>query len=161
MASTEGADQTLTLPTRGTEARGRALYKARSRLLGGETILITADGPGGRDAFQVQLPGGTAVVRSGWFALRRLTGAPTLPVLAHQEGRHQVITIHPALPSVTPNPVDDLDRCREAITPLLERFVREHPEQCYTLTFPRRGQTTSTVRVPSEQRPRPGTDHPA
>jgi len=44
----QGADQTLTLPTRGTEARGRALYKARSRLLGGETILITADGPGGR-----------------------------------------------------------------------------------------------------------------
>jgi lauroyl/myristoyl acyltransferase len=122
-----------------TEPRGSVLYEARSRLLDGGTILITADGPSGRDAFQVKLPGGTAVVRSGWFALRRLTSAPTLPVLVHQEGRHQVITIHPALPSVTPNSGDDLDRCREVITPLLERFVREHPEQCYTLTFPSGG----------------------
>ena len=122
----------------GTEAGGSVLHKARRRLLDGKTVSITADGNDGRLAFQVHFPGATLVVRSGWIALRRLTGAPTLPVLSHQDGRQQVITIHPALPAVVSDPTDDLDRCREVITRLLERFVREHPEQCYTLTFPRR-----------------------
>jgi lauroyl/myristoyl acyltransferase len=125
----------LSLSQGGKSALGGVLYEARRVLLEGGTIYITADGGRGREAFRLPVPGTPVIVRSGWLALCRHTGATVLPVLTHLEGRTQVVTIHPALPPIGRHPAQGLEACREALRELLDRYVREHPEQCYSLVF--------------------------
>ena len=112
----------------------RLLYRARQILLDGGTVFINADGTG-REAFSVPVPGGRMVIRKGWLALRRGTGAPVLPVLSRMDGRTQVVTIHPALPPLSADPVLDRESCRSALGDLLCDYVRRFPEHCYWLTF--------------------------
>jgi lauroyl/myristoyl acyltransferase len=125
---------TLTLLTE-AGGEGVVLYRARRLLLDGGTIYVLADGQSGREAFRVALPGGLAYIRSGWFALRRQCGVPVLPVLTHLEGRTHVITIYPPLPAPIADAGADLEVCREALTALLEGYVRRFPEQCSALMF--------------------------
>jgi hypothetical protein len=108
-------------------ARGGILRRACRLLLDGEIVCMTADGFG-REAFRVPLPGGPAVVRSGWLSLREHGSAEALPMLAHRIGRKQVITIHPPLPR-------GADACKEVLGRLLGDYVRRFPAQCYTLAF--------------------------
>jgi len=115
---------------------GSVLYRACRILRKGGTIFISADGAAGREAFRVPVPGGPVVVRSGWLALRRHTGAQVLPVLTHMEDRTQVVTIHPPLPPLDQDLAADQRACREVLGALLEGHVRRFPEQCYTLAFP-------------------------
>ena len=129
----QGAGATAAAP-RGAPSRAGVLYRARQILLAGGNVLITADGPG-TIAFEVPLPGGPARVRGGWLLLRQSTGAPVLPVLSHLEGHTQVVTIHPALPPLDPDPVRDLEVCRGALERLLADYVERYPEQCYMLAF--------------------------
>jgi len=117
------------------ESRMAGLYRARRLLLDGGTLFITADGPFGSEAFRVPLPGGAMVIRSGWLALRRHTRAPTLPVLTYLDGRKRVVTIHPPLPPAEGDLLEDLGRCRNVLSPLLEEYVRRFPEQCRSLAF--------------------------
>lgn len=120
-----------------SEGRGawlRRLYHARRILLAGENIFISADGAGAA-AFSVPVPGGPVIIGAGWLALRRATGAPVLPVLSHMEGRRQVVTIHPPLPALDPDPIVDVEACRQALGRLLNEHVRRVPEQCYSLVF--------------------------
>jgi lauroyl/myristoyl acyltransferase len=116
------------------------LYDAWKRLRAGGTVYITADGELGREAFRVPLPGGPALIREGWLALRRATGARTLPVLARREGRMRVLTIYPALPAPARDPVVDRAACARALAPILEDYVRRFPAQCWSLAlWPRHG----------------------
>ena len=114
---------------------GGTLYRARRRLLDGDAIYITADGTG-REAFAVPIPGGpTLSIKSGWLVLRRDCGVPVLPVMAHMEGSTQVITIHPPLPAVDLDPRRDVVLCRDVLSTLLARYVRDFPAQCCRLVF--------------------------
>ena len=65
----------------------------------------------------MDLPGGALIIRAGWLALRRLTRAPTLPVLAHRDGKRHVIVVHPALPPPDADPARDAEQCRTALAP--------------------------------------------
>jgi len=114
------------------ESRGALLYQARRFLLDGGVVYVAAGG-WGREAFVVQLPGGAARVRSGWFILRRGCGVPVLPVLARLSGQTLVITIHPPLPPPVPDAAADLEACRARIAPLLEDYLRRFPQQCFAL----------------------------
>jgi lauroyl/myristoyl acyltransferase len=76
------------------------------------------------------------IIRLGWLSLCRLTGARVIPVVTHLEGRTQVITIHPALPSPDPGEADPLATWREIMTVLVSDYVRRFPEQCPVLVFP-------------------------
>jgi lauroyl/myristoyl acyltransferase len=125
----------LASPRGDRAAWGSALYQARRALLDGGAIYILADGSSGTEAFRVPLPGGPIIIRSGWIALSRQTGATVLPVLSHLEGYTQVVTIHPALPLLDPDPVRGLESCREALGALLASHVRQFPEQCPTVAF--------------------------
>jgi lauroyl/myristoyl acyltransferase len=58
-----------------------------------------------------------------------------LPVTAHIEGRTQVITIHPPIPAVDRDPQRDVALCRDVLAALLDRYVRDYPEQCCRLVF--------------------------
>lgn len=115
--------------------RGLALVELLGRLRAGELVFMTADGAEGREAFRVPLPGRDLIVRAGWFALRQRTGCPVLPVLTHMEGGTRVVTVHPPLPAVDPDPSRDGEACRAALAPLLEEYVRRFPEQCLALAF--------------------------
>ena len=130
------ARDAVRLPDGTARDRLTGLYQIRELLRGGALVFLAADGPFGREAFRFDLPGGPLVVRRGWLALRRVTQAPTLPVLAHRDGKRHVIVIHPALPS----PAGDVERdavvCREALTPLIETYVRRFPAQCRYLALP-------------------------
>ena len=106
------------------------LYRARRMLLDGGALFILADSRVGRATFAMPLPGGPMIVRSGWLTLCRLTGARVIPVMTHLEGRTQVITIHPALPTPPPGGADPLAMWREIITVLVSDYVRRFPEQC-------------------------------
>ena len=76
------------------------------------------------------------IIRSGWLSLYRQTGARVLPVVTHLEGRTQVITIHPALPTPLPDDVDPLGAWRDILVALVRDYVRQFPEQCPVLVFP-------------------------
>lgn len=128
------ASDTLTLGGN-SASKGAVLYRARRLLLDGGTLYVPAEHGSGREAFQVALPGALAGIKLGWFVLRRQCAVPVLPVLAHLEGRTQVITICPPLPPPDPNQARDLEVCRVRLAALLEDYVRRFPEQCYALTF--------------------------
>jgi hypothetical protein len=112
------------------------LYRIRDLLRDGALVFLPVDGPNGREAFRLDLPGGPLIARAGWIALRRLTRVPTLPVLLHREGRRRVIVIHPALPPPAGDLARDAAQCRTVLTPLLEEYVRRFPTQCRYLAFP-------------------------
>ena len=117
-------------------ALAATLYLARTRLLEGETVYMAADGARGRLAFVVTFPGGTEhPIRAGWLRLRRDCRVPVLPVVGHMDGRTQVITIHPPLPAPDPDPARDMVVCRDAVTAILDAFVRRFPEQCCGLVY--------------------------
>ena len=125
------------LSVSGEEPRLRlpGLYEASRRLRAGESVYITADGEVGREAFRVPLTGGHAIIRGGWLALRRATGATTLPVLVRREGRIRVVTIHPALPVPANDPVIDDTACARHLAPILQDYVRRFPAQCWSLAL--------------------------
>ncbi len=106
-----------------------ALHQARRHLVGHGLVHVLATGPWGAEAFRIPLPGGPVIIRDGWLALRRLTGATTLPLLAHEEGRRRVITIHPPLPPVPPDSREDADACRPILTDVLRSYLRRFPDQ--------------------------------
>jgi len=112
------------------------LYRARRMLLDGGALFILADSRVGRATFAVPLPGGPMIIRSGWLTLCRLTGARVIPVMTHLEGRTQVITIHPALPTPAPGDADPPATWREIITGLVNDYVGRFPEQCPYLASP-------------------------
>jgi lauroyl/myristoyl acyltransferase len=115
--------------------RALGLLRLRQLLLSGETVAITADARSGRPAMWVPVPGGLMPLRSGWFMLRRQTGATTLPVLAHLEGSRQVVTVHPPLPPPVPDIDADRERCRVAMSEILGDYARRHPAQAFSLAF--------------------------
>lgn len=110
------------------------LYRARRILLDGGRIFIAAESLAGRELFHVPLSGGPLPIRAAWLTLHRMTGAPILPVLTHLEGRAQVVTIHPALPTFGSDPVD-IPRLRAALASLLQDYVDQFPEQCAGIVF--------------------------
>jgi lauroyl/myristoyl acyltransferase len=114
----------------------QGLNRLRGLLRKGSVIYLTADGPFGREAFRIDLPGRPLVVRAGWLALRRLSGAPTFPVLTHRHRGHRVIVVHPPLPAPQPDPVRDAESCRLALAPIVLDYVRRFPAQCRYLAFP-------------------------
>jgi lauroyl/myristoyl acyltransferase len=111
-------------------SRADALYRLRESAMAGGIAMIMGTAGVGRVLFELPLPGRPLVVRGGWFALRRTTGLPTLPVLGHWERRRWVVTIHPALPAPGPDENRDREQCREALIGLLTPFVSRYPEQC-------------------------------
>ncbi len=115
--------------------RARELYRARRFLLQGHTLFITGDGRIGKELFRIPVPGGDAVIRRGWWILRRQTKAPTLPVLNHSEGSRVTVTIYPPLPSPDPDAARDLDMCREHLSVVITQYVRRFPGQCLSLAF--------------------------
>jgi lauroyl/myristoyl acyltransferase len=122
------------------------LYQIRELVRQGSLVYLTADGPFGREAFRVDLPGGPLILRQGWLALRRLARVPTIPVLAHRRGNRYVITVHPPLPPTESDPEADIARCRAALAPLVEAYVRQFPEQCRYLAFPLASRGPARVR---------------
>ena len=125
------------------------LYRARRMLLDGGTLFIMADSWVGRELFRVPLPGGPAVIRSGWLTLRRQTGARVVPVSTHLEGRTQIITVHPPLPEPRDGDDDAPDRWRAIVSELMADYLRRFPDQCPVLAFP------PTVLVRTRPRPDP------
>jgi hypothetical protein len=122
----------------GGAAAGRlpALLQIRELLRAGELVNLAADGPYGREAFRVPLPGGPLIARSGWLTLRRLTRAATLPVFIHRDGRRRVIVLHPPLPPPVPDVAADAAACRAALAPLIRAYTARFPAQCRYLAFP-------------------------
>lgn len=115
------------------------LYRARRLLLDGGALFTIADGWVGGEAFRVSLPGGRPlIIRAGWLTLSRQTGARVLPVTTHLEGRVQVITIHPPLPTPGPHDVDLPSTWPDILGALVKDYVWRFPEQCAALPFPRR-----------------------
>jgi lauroyl/myristoyl acyltransferase len=125
------------LPEGDPRTRLAGLLRIRQLLQHGALVYVTADGPFGSEAFRIDLAGGPLVVRSGWLALRRSTGVPTLPVLTYCDGRRRVIVIHPPLPVPADDALADRAACRMALTPLVEAYVDRHPTQCRWLAMPR------------------------
>jgi lauroyl/myristoyl acyltransferase len=123
-------------PDGAPQDRLRGLYQIRDLLQSGGLVYLTAEGPFGREAFRVDLPGGPMIVRAGWLALRHLTRAPTFPVLTHRDGKRQVIVIYPALPPPAGDRARDAAQCRAVLAPLVESYVRRFPEQCRYLALP-------------------------
>jgi lauroyl/myristoyl acyltransferase len=128
------APQPTYVRLRDTASRAAGLYELVRRLQDGSIVVLAADGFG-RQEFSVPLPGRDMRVRSGWYSLRRLTGAPTFPVLHHWSQGQHIIQIHPPLPP----PEADLERdrqvCQAQLTGVLRGFVQAYPEQCVSLAF--------------------------
>jgi lauroyl/myristoyl acyltransferase len=116
-------------------SRATMLYRAHQVLRQGGMVYMTADTgrSKGREAFRLSIHGRDVVVKPGWLALRRETGATVLPVLAHLDGRTGVVTIHPPLPPPGPDLASDSAACRESLERLLVGYARHFPEQCWSV----------------------------
>ena len=115
-------------------SRATMLHRAQQVLRDGGTVYTTADTVpegAGREAFRLVIRGKDLVVRSGWLALQRRTGAAVLPVLAHLDGRRVIVMIHPPLP----RPGLDPTACRETLERLLSDYAERFPEQCWSLAL--------------------------
>jgi lauroyl/myristoyl acyltransferase len=124
------------------------LYRARRLLLDGGALFILADAWAGREVFQVPLPGGCPLIlRAGWLTLWRQTGARVLPVTTHLDGRVQVVTIHPPLPTPGEHDADLPPEWSDILASLVKDYVRRFPEQCPVLPFPQRPLPGSVVTV--------------
>lgn len=111
-------------------ARVESLYQLRGLLRDGALVYMTADGPFGREADRLALPGGAMIIRGGWLALRRATGVATLPMLTYRAGGRQTIAVHAPLPAPVDDDACDLAACRDALSPLLADYVERFPTQC-------------------------------
>lgn len=127
----------IRLPDGDPQSRLKGLMQMRQLLRDGAIVYVTADGPFGREAFAIHLRGGPLAVRQGWLALRRAAGVPTLPVFTWIDAGTRVIEIHPPLPGVDPDAARDAAHCRQVLTPIVEDYVRRHPEQCRWVAMPR------------------------
>lgn len=116
-------------------SRADALYRLREAARAGEIVMLMGDSGQGRVVFEVALPGRPVAVRAGWFALRRLTHLPTLPVMGHREGGRWVVTIHPALPEPHADEQRDREACRDVLVDSLRDFVARFPDQCLHLAM--------------------------
>jgi lauroyl/myristoyl acyltransferase len=131
------AGEVIRLPDGDPRARLRGLYRIRHLLQDGALIYVTADGPFGREAFRIDVPGGSLIVRVGWLAMRRMTGVPALPVLTHCDGTRRVIVIHPPLPDPDADAARDAAACQAVLAPLVDTYVRRFPTQCRWIAMPR------------------------
>ena len=128
----------IRLPEGAAQERLAGLMRIRQLLRSGALVYVTADGPFGREAFAIDLPGEPLVVRQGWLALRHAARVPTLPVFSHRApAGHRVITIHPPLPPIVDDAARDAEQCREVLGPLVADYIRRHPEQCRWVAMPR------------------------
>ena len=118
-------------------SRATMLHRAQEVLRSGRMLYMTADTAGdyGREAFRLVVHGRKVVVRAGWLALHRRTGAPVLPVLAHLEGRRSIVTIHPPLPTPGPDLMNDPTAFREGLERLLVDYAGRFPDQCWSLAL--------------------------
>jgi lauroyl/myristoyl acyltransferase len=116
-------------------SRADALYRLRQAAVAGGISMIMGTAGLGRVLCELPVPGRPLVIRAGWFALRRTTGLPVLPVLGHWEDGRWVVTIYPALPAPLPDEQRDREACRDALTRLLVPFVSRYPEQCVQMAM--------------------------
>lgn len=130
------AGEAVRLPTGVPRGRAEGLHRIRTLLRQGCLVYLAGDGPFGREAFRIDLRGGSLVVRLGWLAMRRLARVPTLPVFTFRERGRRVIVVHPSLPEPDADLDRDTARCQAALTPLVEAYVRRYPDQCRYLAFP-------------------------
>jgi lauroyl/myristoyl acyltransferase len=129
----EGAGKTPT-----PRERADGLQHARVLIRNGTWLYMAADGRG-REAFRIDVPGRDVIIRAGWLALRRVTGAPVLPVVCRRDGARRIITVHPPLPGLSPDRAEDEARCRTVLSAILNDYARRYPEQCrYVLVSRRR-----------------------
>ena len=131
------ASEAVALPAGPPRGRAESLHRIRDLIRGGAIVYIAADGLG-REAFRIDVPGGSLVVRMGWLALRRATRLPVLPVFTWMRGRQRVIDVHPPLPDPCEDAGQDAAVCRAALAPLLADYVRRVPAQCRYLVVPPR-----------------------
>lgn len=124
------------LPSGEPRARLQALYRLRGLLAEGRQVFLAADGPLGRELFRLDLPGQAAVIRQGWFTLRRQLAVPVLPITICQNGPWLDVTVHPPLPEMTGDEGADREACRVVLTQIFTDYVRRYPEQCRYLAFP-------------------------
>ncbi len=117
------------------QSRADALYRLREAARASEIVMLMGDSGQGRVVFEIPLPGRAVAVRAGWFALRRLTRLPTLPILGHREGGRWVVTVHPALPAPHADERHDAEICRDVLRQILEDFVSRFPDQCLHLAM--------------------------
>jgi lauroyl/myristoyl acyltransferase len=130
------AAEAVALPAGTPRERAQGLHRIRNLLQNGALVYIAADGPFGQEAFRLDVPGGSVVVRRGWLALRQHTRVPTLPVFAYRSGGRRVITVHPPLPAPDGHPKRDAALCQAALSPLVQDYVRRFPSQCRYVAIP-------------------------
>ena len=111
----------------------RALHVGHRVLQQGGTVFILGDGGLGPEVFRVSVPGKEVVMRSGWFTMRRLSGATTLPVLCHLHGRQRVLEVFPPLPAPVRDIGADREMCGTHLMPIVSAYVRARPAQCLSL----------------------------
>jgi lauroyl/myristoyl acyltransferase len=116
-------------PGTGEAARAIGLYRIRRVLLAGHAVKMAGDGMG-VEIFPIRVPGGAVSIKSGWWTLRRLTGARVIPILERREGSRFVLVACPPLPAPVVDEAEDLRICHEALAHLIEEQVRRFPEQC-------------------------------
>jgi hypothetical protein len=105
------------------------LHRARQLLLEGKRVFVPVDGKG-RPAFVIPTPPRAVALTTGWLALRRHARPTSLPVIAHRDGPHVVVTVYPPLPAVDPDPERDLWVCRDRLSAIVREFASRLPAQC-------------------------------
>ena len=124
---------TISLTPGDAISAARALHVGHRVLQQGGTLFLLGDGGLGAEVFRLTVPGKDVVMRAGWFTMRRLSGAVTLPVLSHLHGRQRVLEVFPPLPAPVRDVEADRETCRMHLMPIVSAYVRARPAQCLSL----------------------------
>lgn len=127
--------EAVRLPGGAPRERAEGLHRVRALLRDGALVYLAADGPFGREAFRIDLPGRALSIRPGWMSLRRIARVPVLPVLTYLERGRRIVCIHAPLPQAASDLGEDIAACRAALTPLVSDYVRRFPGQCRYLAL--------------------------
>lgn len=110
-----------------------SFYKSFRAMKMGHLVAIVGDRPVTGQGIRVNYFGREALMPDGYAVLARRFGAMVVPtfLVMTDDGRYEFIIDEPLKPRVTDDEVADVRELVERTLAVLERYVRQYPEQWY------------------------------
>jgi KDO2-lipid IV(A) lauroyltransferase len=110
-----------------------AFHRCFRALRQGGIVAIVGDRPVTGQGIQAEFMGRRTLVPDGHAVLARRLGTVIVPcfVFMTESGRYDLVTDEPIVPRVTDDEASDVRDCVSRCLAVVERMVREHPDQWY------------------------------
>ncbi|MBM3307028.1 MAG: lysophospholipid acyltransferase family protein [Candidatus Eisenbacteria bacterium] len=125
-----------------------SFHRCFRALKGGGAVAIVGDRPVTGQGIHATFMGKTTLVPDGHAVLARRLGATLVPcfLLMTEDGRYDLLVDDPIVPRTTDDEAGDVRDCVNRCLTVVERRIREHPEQWYVFRPIWGGEAARTAR---------------